>query len=296
MELKENVEMGSLPNRKKLEDLAKQCPEATDQERYRFLNKRKGDYDGALEQLQSYIQWREHHKLDAKDDSDVKSCSTNEERQSSASCNVTDDENDWDAAALAAIAASSDNNETNNNVKSDTFSKLPRLLRFDDVNGNDQMLDKYGNRIMQFLPAQLDSTLASETTYGLCIAFYLDKKLSRTSMETVTVCIDVRAGHGWANPPAWSIVPFIKNMIRLLDTNFAGRCNKSIVYPLPLAAVALWQLIKPFIDPNTAAKIVILRGYAGVESELPCEMSEHIEKDVIDVMEENRRSAFNANP
>mmetsp|Transcript_6131 Transcript_6131/g.7134 ORF Transcript_6131/g.7134 Transcript_6131/m.7134 type:complete len:294 (+) Transcript_6131:32-913(+) len=293
MELKENVEMASLPNRKKLEELAKQCPEATEEERYRFLNKRKGDYDGALEQLQSYIQWRQHHNLDGKDDSAVKSSSSNEERQS---CNVTYDEHDWDSAASAAIAVSSDNNEINNNVKSDTFSKLPRLLRFDDVNGNDQMLDKYGNRIMQFLPALLDSTLASETTYGLCIAFYLDKKLSRTSMETITVCIDVRAGHGWANPPAWSIVPFIKNMIRLLDTNFAGRCNKSIVYPLPLAAVALWKLIKPFIDPNTAAKIVIMRGYASKDSELPCEMREHIEKDVIDIMEENRRSAFNDNP
>lgn len=86
----------------------------------------------------------------------------------------------------------------------------------------------------------LDCSMRNSTeTYGLCIAFYLDKQLSRTSMETITVCIDVRAGHGWPNPPARSIVPFIKTMISMLDAKFPGRLSKSILYPLPFAATAL---------------------------------------------------------
>ena len=75
------------------------------------------------------------------------------------------------------------------------------------------MTDIDGRRIVQLLPARIDLNIADDKTYALAIAFYLDRKLSRQSCEKIVVCIDVRAGLNWPNPPAGKVIPFIKYIV-----------------------------------------------------------------------------------
>jgi len=130
-------------------------------------------------------------------------------------------------------------------------------------------------------------------TYALCIAFYLNKKLSRTSLEKNIVCVDVRGGYGWPSTPAKSILKFINTIIRVIEQNFPERLAKSIVYPLPIAAITLWRLVKIFLDSNIASKIAIISGVATEASVLPFKkLDKYSEKDTFDAMESNRLSTF----
>ena len=145
---------------------------------------------------------------------------------------------------------------------------------------------------LQF-PTRLDVSLVAEETYALCIALYLDRCLDRSSTEKITICIDVRSGHGWANPPARSIVPFIKAVVGVLETNFPERLGWAIVYLLPWTATAVWKVAKLFLDPNTARKMVVIKGLAEKDSKAPVEkLEEYIERDVLDRMERNRVCTF----
>lgn len=193
---------------------------------------------------------------------------------------------DWDEAVESAF----------NLCFTDAFVQtiLPRLARMviNEQTG-ENLNDTNGSRILQLQPAQLDSKKASYEVYVTAISIYLDKKLSRRSLEKITVCVDVRAGHGWPNPPAGSIVPFIKMIISTLERNFPERLSRSVLFPLPMAATSLWKLIKLFLDPNTASKVVIIRGGANKDSILVMKRFEkYITTDTLQIMEKNRSSSF----
>lgn len=275
-----------IPINKDLAQLTRQCPDATPEERVRFLEAKDGDYKKAQKQLQAYLDWRKTNCMDKPIEQAASSRST-EDYQSCASFIVSEDENDWDVAAVAAMSMDPDQNR----YKGAAFPRLPRLARFDDVDGNDRMLGVDGNRILQLLPARLDGQLATEETYALTIALYLDRQLDRNSKEKVTCFVDVRGGHGWSNPPARSAIPFIKGVIAILEQNFPERLAASIVCPMPFAAIALWRVIKVFLDPSTAKKIAVIRGSAERDSKLPQDkLNKYIDADVLAVMEKNRLS------
>jgi len=226
------------------------------------------------------------------------------------------DRADWDSAAQAAIMYTNDlkereamnsSNRSNSNRQDDArdsikienaFKKkdkmLPQLAHMvTEIGSTTYLKDKQGNRILQLLPAQIDMKEADEMTYALAIAFYLDKKLGRNSAEKIVVSVDVRAGGGWANPPAKKIVPFIKAVIALLERNFPERLSKCILYPLPRAATVLWKMIKIFLDPTTAEKIVVIGGGAGIDDKVSSQKFEKIvESHVHKRMEEIRRESF----
>lgn len=197
------------------------------------------------------------------------------------------DVDDWNKAAEAAIKyCKEDPTKNPSNI-------LPRLARFDCVDGTKEMYANDGKKILQFIPAQMDLELASEVCYATALAFYLDRKLKRNSVDKVIVSVDVRAGKGWKNPPAGSIVPFIKKTISILEQNFPERLAKSIVYPMPFAASALWRIIKVFLDANTANKISILSGPALEDSPLPkAKLEKYISGVELDRMELNRESSL----
>jgi len=281
--------------RLKLQKLEDRYAYATYEERCRFLKARKEDYDGALAQLREYLSWRETFSLDStpsllepvgsqpeenNDEDDFYSCTSREEYQ---------DEWDWYMATKAALSYFK---TTTTNTNQTTH--LPQLARMVTRNSEENYaFDQDGSRILQLLPAQLDLQLASNEIYILCIAYYLDKKLSRKSLEKICVTIDVRAGHGWANPPASSVLPFIKKVISTLEANFPERLSRSIVFPLPAAATILWKVIKFFLDPDTATKVAVLSGGADKDAPLPMKnFCKYIEEDILHIMEENRKGSF----
>lgn len=278
-------------NNKNQEELAKQCPDSTKEERYRFLE--TGNDRLALKKLRLHLEWRKRYNLDddeTKPDASLISTTTtiNSDENSADAANTikSDDELNWDAAALAAMIQSSE-------YKNSAFPKLPRVGRFDDVAGNDKMLGKNGNRIVQIFPLMVDSRLASEATYALATAFYLNRNFSRSSTEQVIVCVDVRGGDGWANPSALSVLSFLKGLVGTVDLHFPERLALCIAYPLNFTATTVWRMIKPFLDPKTATKIAVLRGPGERDSLIPYDdMVQYIEKDVLDQMEENRLSTI----
>jgi hypothetical protein len=280
-------------------NLEQSCPEATPAEIKRFLNARKGSHKAALKQLQSYIEWRREHGLEvsnipmgisvsASTVSSSRSLSYSEyddEDFYTAASYFEDDQDQWDDAAFAALSICSKGEKPD-------IRTLPRLARFDANDGSEEMHDKEGNRILQLLPAQMDVSIASEKAYALALAFYLDKKLSRDSMEKINVLIDVRAGEGWANPPASKMVPFIKLMNNLLERNFPERLAKCMVLPMPTYATSLWKIIKMFLDSNTAKKFTVLGGDADTHSSLPPKAQKYISSHVVNQIETNRRDSF----
>lgn len=185
----ENVPDHELTDIQKLE---KHCPTATNAERQRFLNAKGGKYDLALEQLKHYLNWREEYDLDVLIES--KTVPSDDDFESCASSDETLDEIDWKYASDKALSYDTSHPH-------DLPSALPQLAKILTIPGSDENLrDKTGNRILHLLPAQMDPNMAQDSTFALCIAFYLERKLDRDSLEQMTVAIDVRAGAGWANP------------------------------------------------------------------------------------------------
>jgi len=135
--------------------------------------------------------------------------------------------------------------------------------------------------------------MGDEDTFTLCLAFYLERKLRRDSMEKLAICIDVRGGRGWSNPRASSLLPFIKKVTACLERNFPERMQKGIVYPMPRIAMGLWKLVKIFLDKNTAGKIALVGGNASTEANPPYKkMEPYIEYQIIEHMEAIRIESF----
>ncbi len=281
---------GGLPDEvlSSIEKLEKYCPLATKEERQRFLLAKGGDYDLALEQLQQYLKWREKYDLDtllispptmpSHDDDEWHSCASNDE---------TIDQLDWHYASDKALSYY-------NVDEKDKPTVLPQLAFMLTLPGSDEHVrDKNGNRILLLLPAQMNPNMADDETFTLCIAFYLERKLGRNTMEKMAVSIDVRGGKGWHNPKPGTLIPFIKKVTKCLERNFPERMANSIVFPMPRIASALWNFIKKFLDENTANKIAVVGGDASTNAKPPYKkMEAYVERKILERMETVRLESF----
>ncbi len=250
-------------------------PAATETERERFLIARRGDEVAGTKSLTSYLEWRhEHQRISDK-----------------LEIGVTDDNdlNDWNLAAATAMKARGDGDSCDDSSK--TFF-LPRIARFHRI-GDSDACDRDGFRLIHIIPGQMDDRLAKLTTYALAISLYLDAKLDAGSSEMLTVLVDVRGGQGWPNTHPVRLLPFIKDTIQLLLSMFPERLHKCLLYPLPPATLWIWNIVRKCIDPKTAQKIQILTGEARIVSDPPySQMEEHIETDIVQLLESTRRAAF----
>jgi hypothetical protein len=149
-----------------------------------------------------------------------------------------------------------------------------------------------GKRVLQHLPARIDLSVADAEVYATALALYIDRCVSRDSMEKICVVIDTRPGKGWKNIPAPRLVPFIKHAARLLNDLHPERLARCILFPVPSVAKFLWNAVKPWLDPDTAEKICILSGSASIKSPVPKDMNSYLQRDVVEWMERNRLSTF----
>mmetsp|Transcript_7312 Transcript_7312/g.17867 ORF Transcript_7312/g.17867 Transcript_7312/m.17867 type:complete len:337 (+) Transcript_7312:158-1168(+) len=298
-----------------IQTLQKKCPRATPCELRRFLNAKDGNCSKAIVQLTAYLDWRNEHGLDDvyhcsksisndvvvhEDDPTLDSswseidetktdiwhsCASDEERL---------DELDWIFASQAALWHDRASQKHGNSHLTITAS-LPQLARILPASScaSGAPRDQNGNRILQFLPARMDLSKASDTAFALSIALYLERKLDRDSMEKITVAIDVRGGTGWANPRPQKLLPFIKQVAGILEQNFPERLAGCLVFPVPAAATLLWRVVKVFLDPNTVKKVGLIKGDSRNEAPAPyTTMEEYIQKSVMEQMEEFRCASF----
>jgi hypothetical protein len=265
LEWLENVSFQQLD----LQDLELLQPKSTRAERRRFLKARKFSVKAASAQLGQYLDWRLQNRVEEFFPSTYSS-----------------DEEDWAHAARGAMELA------NTSGKHADIKKLPRLVSVFEDDLSEVVVCNNGARVVHVLPCQLDSSLATSSTYALAVAMYLDRKLDREFTEKVTVVIDIRSGQGWSNPSSVSIVPFIKLVVGLLNTYFPERLSRCILYPLPYTATLLFNKAKDYLDPDTASKIQVCSGAGSTKSPIPEKVKEFIGPQAIACMETRRTSFF----
>ena len=152
---------------------------------------------------------------------------------------------------------------------------------------------KAGKTILHVLPAQINRKLATAETYGLAFAIYLNSKFDRNDEETMTVLLDVRAGEGWPNPMAFTLINFIRTVSKMLLQLYPERLERMIIFPVPKAAMYVWSAVKSFYRSGELEKFVLVPGPANARSPLPRELlAVYIEDDVLDQTEEKRLGTF----
>jgi len=264
--------------------LVSKFPNSTPAERLRFLIATDGNVPAASAKLEHYLLWRKQYDLD--NVTDTKNIVTRSDD------NIVDDGNDeiyWiRASALAVEFMCKNNPDMKKNVA------LPRILTIPNPKKL-SVTSSDGTRICYFYGARIDLTLASAECYGLALSFYLDAKLDRNSMEKIFVLLDTRAGRGWSNPSASSLVSFTKDLSRILGALYPERLNMCFLFPVPSIAKFIWYLIYPFLDSFTATKVTLFTGSAGRKDPPPIDDSyfmEHFDIEVINYLEKLRKSFF----
>jgi hypothetical protein len=282
----------------KLEELAKAYPEATEQERFRFLQLCENDLDLASKALQDYMEWRSLHNLDSIENQEAR--------------NRNDDKEDWVYASLEALAvseveshASSQKSPIQKKRKgskgtqsapaspphqpSNVPKSLPQFARiYMDQDGN-PLRSKDGKKIIHVLPAQMDKQHGSNKTYALALAFYLDRKLARSSLESGTILIDIRPRKDWPNQSALHLMRFVTEVAKILPKYFPGRMERCVVYTVPRLAFVVWKMAKPLLHENIAGNVRLIAGSNAMNAPPPRKkLLEYIDDEVIDQLEEFR--------
>jgi CRAL/TRIO domain len=285
----DDVSATTLPSLEDLElQLEKQCPQSTLAERRRFLVACNLRFDQAAARLQHYLEWHEkYHTLQS-------TCPRVRPTQDR-------DYDIWVESCLLAMKASG---EVENIILPRVIRSYPRPNQGDatastttlgNKDSSSFVTDQEGHRVFHIIPAMMDDKLAKQSTYTLAVAIYLDRQVDRHAMDTVTICLDVRAGRGWPNTHAVKLVPFMKSSLKLLLPLFPERLHKCVVYPLPSAFFFLWTMISKCMDPVTAAKICVVSGKCTIEAPPPTDkLISHLGEEPALLLEPSRVARFKA--
>ena len=140
--------------------------------------------------------------------------------------------------------------------------------------------------------AMYDPEKATVQQYAHATAQLFDDALPRDSETKVTLLVDCRAEDGWSNPRPRAFIPIVRSLSSLLGDNFPERLRRLIVYPVPWAGMALWRTVEPFIDANTAKKVVLLPGPSKRGAPCPLELAEYVEYSEIREDRRHRHTAL----
>jgi hypothetical protein len=276
--------------------LQKLHPNATIAECKRFFACVKCNEEAASKRIEEFFRWRSECGLKAI----VEACGERSDDRHVREFDqafVEKDEKDWNASAKLAISIV---------TKSHVSDKLPQIIcsyeeRFEERSDSEVLPKqnvelsspprcKDGTRILHILPFRLDLSIATAPTYSLAAALYLDRRLSRMTMEKITLLCDVRGGRGWANPTPWSTLPFIQSTASLLGSHYPERLERLVLFPMPMSATWVWSAAKKCLDPNTSSKVVVVS--PGQGSAPPEQLLEFVDKENLNVLEKRRQSFF----
>ena len=301
--------------------LQEKHPNATQAECQRFLICVKHKEDEASQRLEAFLKWRFDCGLKVSVDEDRSSGvaknamgdTIKKHRREYGPELISDDEKDWKEAAKMAVAINGDKAvesyiilpqiicsyeerkfetdcDAHHEISHDNDKQSIQPIGSNNDRKQTPPRCKDGTSIFHILPARLDLSLATAPTYALACALYLDRRLSRSTTERLTLFCDVRGGRGWANPTPWSTLPFIQSTSSLLGQHYPERLERLVLFPMPKAAMWIWSAAQKCLDPNTASKVVVV-GAAG-EGGLSERLEEYIDEDDLKVLEGRRRSFF----
>jgi hypothetical protein len=120
-----------------------------------------------------------------------------------------------------------------------------------------------GSPVIYFRGANYDGAAAPSMAYALAAANVIDQVVAPLEAasssrvgESVTVLVHTAFVPGAINAPA--DIGFIKDFVQVLSDNYPERLKRLIVYPFPWYGRAIWQVVRPFLDPRTADKVALL--------------------------------------
>lgn len=134
-----------------------------------------------------------------------------------------------------------------------------------------------GSPICHVQGPMYDPEKASPQQYALATAQMFDEALPRDSEAKMTLLVDCRGDERWPSPGPTTFVPVVRSLSSLLGDNFPERLNRLIVYPVPFLGRALWRTVEPFIDTNTANKVVLLPGPSKPGAPCPVKLAEYVD-------------------
>ena len=130
--------------------------------------------------------------------------------------------------------------------------------------------DKDGRACFHFIAR--NSPLVTKTNTEGCIETYfyvLEKSIACTERRvrelghaygegptTVSVSVDFRGFASWHAPP----MHVLKDMISMLKDHYPERLHRVYLVDAPILFRALWNLLKPFVDPVTKTKFQFITG------------------------------------
>jgi hypothetical protein len=271
-----------------VKSLQETFPQSPPSEILRFLRACGGDTEKASVKLQTFLDWRQLHGLDNPDyQEEIRTCESDKE--------------DWIQSCRKAVEfLGQKDTELSRKKKLSRGCKgpeepflLPQIIFVYKDGSSQGMLSKTGYRLLHVMPALIDKKLANAETYALALAFYLDRQQNRNSLDEFFVLLDVRPGLGWANTPAYNMMPFIKATGNLLHQHFPERLGKFLVYPLPRPAIWIWEMVKPFLDNSVVEAAHLIGGKDSIQAPPPNHVLQtYIDDDNLDRMEKNRMSMF----
>jgi hypothetical protein len=280
--------------------LRKSHPNATEAECVRFYRCTKRNKKAASARLEEWFAWRLENGLKITlDEAAV------HETIPYGHDYMNADEKLWNETTTMALKIISKSAGSNNGADGDV--RLPQIICSYEMHftPDDNKVSpltattttpprcKDGTRIIHLVPARFDLSIATAQVYALAAALYLDRLLSRSTTEKVSLICDVRGGRGWANPTPWSLLPFIQATSSLLGRHFPERLKRMVLYPMPSSAVWVWQAAKKLLDADTASKVVVVGdGLSSNNDNMHEELEKFITKKDYLLLEERRRSFF----
>ena len=284
----------------------------------------------AAKMLQVYLNWRAQHELD--DDESSNYCNGNAPNSDFEDVGDDKDWRDSVARALKTSISPSNEVDSDlatsldeldeNNQNTSMSTQVPATARSlsaspstsakiyipqwvfvhrqgdsnDDGNPSSEkkyLSDRNGKTILHVLPARVDKDLVSSGMHSLVVALYLNRKLDRSSEETMTVFIDTRPGAGWPNPSAVSLLGFSRKISNELQSLYPERLEYLIIVPIPHIAMYLWSAVKSFLFKRTIDRVVVAPGSAGKDSPIPKDcLLQHVDDNVLERLEMARLDTF----
>jgi len=177
---------------------------------------------------------------------------------------------------------------------------MPQFVVSHSNGQNDVMRDLKGHVLLQALPAQMDMQFTEEA-YTMALAMYLEQLFQdeneedESSYQKITLMLDVRPGRGWPNDNAMQLVGLIRYVANTLNALHPNRLHKCILFPVPRAAIVLWNLaLKPFLDSKLRQVVELVPGTgAMIKSPPPNEkLADFVCMGNLEYMERYRRSTF----
>lgn len=135
---------------------------------------------------------------------------------------------------------------------------------------------KDGTPLLVFRGGFYDNTVASSDQYVLAAVYLLEKMVS-LGMDKVTVLVNVASLPGGVNAPP--DVSFIKQLASVLSDNYPERLHRLVIYPFPWFGVAVWNVVKLFIDQRTRDRIVMISGKATQGAPTPQKLYDYVDPD-----------------